>query len=185
MSPAKPILTAALAALVLGAFAPSAFARMDSEVSTPEKRKLAVEKAQLLAKQTKAEALPAEVLLPFAPPGFELTDAEEAAAAAAAARLAAGSQGAQNGPAPPSDHELLESIVGKIKPSGTVNLGGQQILMIGHRFVKTGAHFTITYKGTDYDLELIEIDASNFTLRYKSEEITRPILQSAQPGKSP
>jgi hypothetical protein len=185
MSTAKHILPAVLGALVLGVFASSALARVDSEVSTPEKRKVSVEGAQLLAKQTKAGALPAEVLLPFAPPGFELTDAEEAAAAAAASRLAnAGNLGNPAGPAPPSDHELLESIVSKIRPSGTVFLGGQPILMIGKRFVKTGAHFTVTYKGSDYDLELTAIEGSNFTLRYKSEEITRPI-QSAQSGKSP
>ncbi|HKM54016.1 MAG TPA: hypothetical protein VJY33_11450, partial [Isosphaeraceae bacterium] len=89
--------------------------------------------------------------------------------------------GNPSGPAAPSDHELLESIVGKIRPSGTIFLGGQPILMIGKRFVKTGAHFTVTYKGSDYDLELTGIDGSNFTLRYKSEVITRPI----QTGKSP
>jgi hypothetical protein len=33
----------------------------------------------------------------------------------------------------------------------------------------------------DYDLELTQIDGTNFTLRYKSDEITRPI----QSGKSP
>ncbi len=182
MRPAKHILPMALGALFLGVLAYPAFARVESEVSTPEKRKISVEKAQRLAKQTKANPLPAEVLLPYAPPGFELTDAEEAAAAAAAARMAAAAnQGTPAGPAAPSDHDLLESIVGKIKPSGTIFLQGQPILMIGKRFVKTGAHFTVTYKGADYDLELTEIDGSNFTLRYKSEEITRPI----QPGKSP
>jgi hypothetical protein len=176
MSAARHIIHAALGALVLGVFASSALARVESEVSTPEKRKASVEKAQLLAKQTKAIPLAADVLLPFAPPGFELTDAEEAAAAAAAARQAqAGNQGNPAGPAPPSDHEILESIVAKIKPSGTIIIGGQPILNIGKRFVKTGAHFTVTYKGSDYDLELTEIDGSNFTLRYKSEEITRPI----------
>jgi hypothetical protein len=55
------------------------------------------------------------------------------------------------------------------------------MLMFGKRFVKTGSHFTVTYKGMDYDLELTQIDGTNFTLRYKSDEITRPI----QPGKSP
>ncbi len=184
MKPAKPILKAALAALVLGLFSSMAHARVESEVGSPEKRNLSVERAARIAKQTKAQALPTELLVPFAPPGFELTDAEEAAAAAAAARLAAAAnQGAVAGPAAPSDHELLESIIAKIKPPGTsfgtVFLGGQPILMIGKRFVKTGAHFTVTYKGSDYDLELTEIDGSNFTLRYKSEEITRPI----QPGK--
>jgi hypothetical protein len=56
--------------------------------------------------------------------------------------------------------------------------------MFGSRFVKMGAHFTITYKSQDYDLELTGIDGTNFTLRYRNEEITRPIL-SAQPAKSP
>ena len=55
------------------------------------------------------------------------------------------------------------------------------MLMFGKRFVKTGSHFTVTYKGTDYDLELTEIDGTNYTLRYNREEITRPI----QTGKSP
>ena len=183
MRTARHILPAALAALVvLGAFAPRALAKVQSEIASPEKRHEAVDRAAILAKQTKAAPLPAEVLQPFAPPGFELTDAEEAAAAAAAARLAAAANGGNpSGPAAPSDHELLESIVGKIRPSGTIFLGGQPILMIGKRFVKTGAHFTVTYKGSDYDLELTGIDGSNFTLRYKSEVITRPI----QTGKSP
>ena len=182
MRPAKQILQLALGALLLGVLGFPAFARVESEVSTPEKRKLSVERAVRLSKQTKADPLPAEVLLPYAPPGFELTDAEEAAAAAAAARLAAAvNPGAPSGPAAPSDHDLLESIAENIKPSGTFNLGGQPILAIGKRFVKTGSHFIVTYKGSDYDLELTGIDGSNFTLRYKSEEITRSI----QPGKSP
>ena len=163
----------------LGFFATLAHARVESEVSTLEKRKAVVEKANRIAKQTKAEPLPAEVLLPFSPPGFELTDAEEAAAADAARRLANAGSATPAGPAPPSDHEVLEAIASKIKPSGTSVFQGQAILMIGKKFVKTGAHFTVTYKGADYDLELIGIEGSNFTLRYKSEDITRPI----QPGK--
>ena len=183
MRPANHILPAALVALVaFAALAPRALARVESEIAAPDKRRVSVEKAASLAKQTKAAPLPAEIAQPFAPPGFELTDAEEAAAAAAAARLAAASnQVGSSGPAAPSDHDVLESIVGKIKPSGTIFLNGQPILMIGKRFVKTGAHFTVTYKGSDYDLELTEIDGSNFTLRYRSEVITRPI----QTGKSP
>jgi hypothetical protein len=183
MSPAKHIIPAAVGALaLLGLCAPSASARVESEIASPDKRHISVDKAVTLAKQTKAAPLPGELVQPFAPPGFELTDAEEAAAAAAAARLAAaGNPGNPTGPAAPSDHDLLGAIVGKIRPSGTLVLGGQPILMIGKRFVKTGAHFTVTYKGSDYDLELTEIDGSNFTLRYKSEVITRPI----QTGKSP
>ena len=166
-------------AVFLWLLAPYASARIESEIVPAEKRKISVDLATMTAKQTKAAALPATINVPFAPPGFDLTDEEEAAAAAAAARIA--NQG--NGPAPmaQSDHQVLEEIVAKVRPSGTVYVGGRPLLMFGKRFVKTGAHFTVTYKGMDYDLELTQIDGTNFTLRYKSDEITRPI----QPGKSP
>jgi hypothetical protein len=179
MKRATRMMPAALGALiaVLGVMAPRASARIESEIAPPEKRKASVEKAANLAKVTAVAPLPAALSLPFAPPGFDLTDAEEAAAAAAAARLA----NAQNpsAPPPPSDHQLLEEIVSKVKPSGTVYIGDKPLLMFGKRYVKTGTHFTVTYKGTDYDLELTQIDGTNFTLRYKSDEITRPI----KPGK--
>lgn len=161
--------------------APAARARVESELAPPDKRKATVEKAVALAKMVPPAPLPATVDQPFAPPGFDLTDAEEAAAAAAAARQAAAlGQGAAV-VAPPTDRQLLESIVSKISPSGTFYIGGRPILAFGKRFVKIGSHFTVTYKGADYDLELTDIDGSNFTLRYNREEITRPI----KPGKSP
>jgi len=181
MRRAPHMLPAALGALiaVLGVTAPRASARIESDISPPEKRKASVERAVALAKLRAVPPLPEALSLPFAPPGFDLTDAEEADAAAAAARLA----NAQNpsAPAPPSDHQLLEEIVAKVRPSGTVYMGGQPLLMFGKRYVKTGTHFTVTYKGNDYDLELTQIDGTNFTLRYRSDEITRPIKS----GKSP
>jgi hypothetical protein len=172
---------AIFAAAVLAAWVASPMhARVDSEVSTVEKRHASVEKAALIAKQVKTPALPPSLAQPFAPPNFDLSDAEEAAAAAAAARLAN-----PYGPiATESNHDLLEEITAKVRPSGTFSMGGHPLLVFGKSFVKTGSHFTITYKGIDYDLELTQIDGSNFTLRYKNDEITRPI-QAAQPAKSP
>jgi hypothetical protein len=172
---------------VLGGFAilstitQVASAKVEPEIAAQDKRHLTVEKAVLISKQTKASPLPATLQQPFAPPGFDLTDAEEAAAAAAAARLANANTGGSAGPAPPTDRELLESIVAKVRPSGTFFVGGQPILSFGKKFVKTGSHFTVTYKGTDYDLELIEIEGTNFTLRYNHEVITRPIQTAKTP----
>jgi hypothetical protein len=173
-----PVLAAALLAVALS---PYVFARVDSEVSTTDKRKVSVEKAAAVAKQIKPTVLPTTINQPFAPTGFDLTDAEEAAAAAAAARLAN-----PNGPAvaPVSDHQLLQDITAKVHPGGTVTLGGKPLLMFGNKFVRIGSHFTVTYKGMDYDLELTQIDGTNFTLRYKNDQITRPI-QAEQPAKSP
>jgi hypothetical protein len=138
-----------------------------------------VDKTKKISKVIKPELINVTTVTPFAPENFEMTDAEEAAAAEAARRQANAANGTPSGPAQPSDRELLEAIMGKIRPGGTAVLLGQPILMIGKKFVKIGAHFTVTYKSSDYDLELTQIDGSNFTLRYKSEEITRPI----QPGK--
>jgi len=161
-----------LLVMALAAALPAARARVESEVSTVDKRRAEVEKAELYSKQVKPAALSAKLNVPFAPANFDLTDAEEAAAAAAALRAANPGTTAAIGP---TDHELLTEIVAKVRPSGTANIGGKPILMFGSRFVKTGAHFTVTYKGTDYDLELTQIDGTNFTLRYKNDEITRPI----------
>jgi hypothetical protein len=165
-------------AAVLGLGAPRASARVESEIAPPDKRRASVEKAVAISKQAKPDPLPATLSLPFAPPGFDLTDAEEAAAAAAANLK--GNRGNPAMPAPPTDHQLFTEIVDKVRPSGTFYLGSTPLLAFGAKFVKTGSHFTVTYKGTDYDLELVKIEGTNFTLRYKSEEITRPI----QKGKS-
>jgi len=182
MNPAKrsiPIGLWALAA-VCGLLAPAARARVESELAPPDKRKVSVEKAATLAKRAMVAPLPSDLQDPYSPPGFDLTDAEEAAAAAAAARQAALLNPGSSGPiAPPTDRQLLESIVAKIVPSGSLYIGGNPMLMFGKRFVKIGSHFTVTYKGTDYDLVLTDIDGSNYTLRYNREEITRPI----KPGK--
>lgn len=183
MRAAKHISPAALVALVaaLGAFTTSAKARVESDIAPAEKRRFSVELATRLSRLTRAEALPVELPNAFAPPQFELTDAEEAAAAAAAARQAALASGGPAVAAPPTDRELLTTIAAKIVPSGTFSLGGRPLLAFGNRFVRIGAHFTVTYKGSDYDLELANIDGSNFTLRYNHEEITRPV----KTGKSP
>jgi hypothetical protein len=179
MSASKHISPAVLCAIAaLGIFVSSAAARVDSELSTPDKRKQSVETAVRTSKLVRLDALSLDMANPFSPPQFSLTDAEEAAAAAAAAR--------QNGTgpivAPPSDKELLSAIASKIVPSGTIYLGGRPLLMFGKRFVRTGSRFTVTYKGADYVLELTDIDSTNFTLQYNSEKITRPVKP---PAKSP
>jgi hypothetical protein len=184
MNPANKNSAAALWTILIlcGTLVPSAIARVESELASPDKRKVSVEKAASLAKEAAVDALAPETPNPFAPPGFELTDAEEAAAAAAAARQAAATSGGTSGVVMAlSDRQILEAIVSKIVPSGSINLGGKPLLLFGKKFVRTGSHFTVTYKGSDYDLELTDIDASTFTLRYNHEEITRPI----KPGKSP
>ena len=65
MKIAKHISPAALAAFVavLGLFASSARARVDSEIESPDKRHISVERAMHLAKIRKADPLPDSLFL--------------------------------------------------------------------------------------------------------------------------
>ena len=59
--------------------------------------------------------------------------------------------------------------------------GGETVLVFGSRKVRIGTHLTVSVGGQDYDLELVRIDRTTYTLRLNREEITRPITK----GKSP
>jgi hypothetical protein len=132
-----------------------------------------VELASQLAKPGKSAPLPDALALPFGPPGFELTDAEEQAAKSTAGKTV-------GAPKVSSDREMLEQIATKIPPSGTIFIGGEARLMFAKKTLRIGDHFTVTFNGQDYDLELVNIDRTTFTLRLNREEITRPI----KPAKS-
>lgn len=155
--------------------APAASAKAVSDIATSETRRETVELALGLARTPPLPRLPAKLAQPFAPPGFDQPDADEKAAAQAATK------GASGAPPSVSSRETLAAIAAKISPSGTISVGESPMLLFGKKFVKVGAHLTVTYKGSDYDLELVAIDRTTFTLRLNHDEITRPI----QPGKSP
>ncbi|MEO7412738.1 MAG: hypothetical protein ABIZ81_05215 [Opitutaceae bacterium] len=153
-------------------FAASAYAAA-SEITSTDKRRRVVETATKLATPGLAAPLPDDLALPFSPPGFGLSDADERAAAAAA-------NGKSAGPKALSDREVLEQIASQIPPSGTIFVGDEARLIFRNNSVKIGAHFTVNLNGQPYDLELIKIDRTTFTLRLNREEITRPI----NPAKS-
>jgi hypothetical protein len=149
-----------------------------SDIAAPEKRRTSVEMAASLAKPAKPLPLPDGLTSPFSPPGFELTDAEERAASAAAAGKAAPG----GPPKVTSDRETLARIAPQVTPNGTLQLpGGETVLVFGSKKVRVGTHLTVTFGNQEYDLELVRIDRTTYTLRLNREEITRPITK----GKSP
>jgi hypothetical protein len=173
------------------ASAATALGKPLADIVSPEKRRSIVELAQQLTRPPEPVPLPADLAQPLNPPGFDQPDPEELRAAAAAAASAkavaaaavslsgAGGAGGAAGPAAPlmGDRELLESIAAKILPTGMIKVGGEPLLIFGRRNVKIGGSFTVTNpaNGQDYTLELIAIEPPTFTLRYRNEEITRPI----------
>jgi hypothetical protein len=76
---------------------------------------------------------------------------------------------------PVGDRDTLEKLSTQIKPSGMIVMRGAPRLVIGNKHFEVGTRFTATYNNQDYELELVAIDRTTFTLRYRGEETTRPI----------
>jgi hypothetical protein len=176
------------AGLLVGLVAsPAALGKTVSDLVTPEKRRTTVELALRLTRPPEPVALPAEIAQPFNPPGFDQPDPGEIRAAAQSPRVNSagnlpGGAAVPGAPAqadgPKGDREILENIAAKILPTGTIiPTNGDPLLTFGRKNVKLGSHFTVTNSanGQDYELELVAVDRTTFTLRYRNEEITRPI----------
>ncbi len=70
---------------------------------------------------------------------------------------------------------MLDKLAAQISPTGVIMLRGAPRLVISNRPFEVGTRFTATYNNQDYELELVAIDRTTFTLRYRSEEVIRPI----------
>ena len=134
-----------------------------SAASVPpfDKRQKAIDEARQLLhlRENPIAGLPAELACPFV---LVTPDAPEAGPAAPAVHRM-------------GSHEVLQSIAGKITPSGAAIIGDQAILLFGQKKVKVGDHLKITFEGGDYLLEVTTITSTSFTLRLNNEEVTRPI----------
>lgn len=158
-----------------------------SDLVSTDRRRLTVDQAQRLVRPADPVPLPAELAQPFNPPNFDQPDPEEAKIAAAAAAVRAAGQPGNTGPAAPGgsqagrpigDRETLENLAAKLPATGTIiKPNGEPLLIFGRRNMAIGSHFTVAdaATGQEYDLELVSIDRTTFTLRYRNEEITRPI----------
>ena len=187
----RPIAVLALAlALALALVAPLFAANKPlSDLVSPEKRRVTVELAQRLTRSPEPVPVPADLAHPFNPAGFDQPDPEEVRAAAAAFNKGLGpapvggnpAAGAAQPPHQPGDREILENLAVKLPTTGSMVFDGKPLLLAGRNRLKVGDKFTVASNGQDYELELIAIDRTTFTLRYHGEEITRPIKL----GKSP
>jgi hypothetical protein len=163
------VLLAALSCGGAGLF--GANAKSTSDLLPAARRQPSVELAGKLARPPAPAPLPEELKNPFNPPDFDRPAASEG-------RGGKPDEGnTANGPLPPGDRELLESIAARIPSSGAITFGNKTLLTIGTNRLQIGDVFTVTDPVTkqDYDLELVRIDRTTFTLRYRGEEITRPI----------
>jgi hypothetical protein len=90
-------------------------------------------------------------------------------------RSVAGPAGVATAAGPATDRETLQTLAAQITPSGMMVLRGTPRLIFANKPFEVGTRFTASFNHQDYELELVAIDRTTFTLRYRGEEITRPI----------
>lgn len=174
------------AGLVLAAVVPALpAARPVADVLAPEQRRAVLDKAARYARPAEAAPVAPDLVTPFDPAGFEKPDASEARQARNENRGAAPGAAAEakpdQPPVPATDQELLATVAGRIPTTGTIILGGRPLLISGTNRIEVGSRFTVVYNGQEYELELVAIDRTTFTVRYKTEEFTRPIKLGRTP----
>ena len=173
-----PYLTLAVVALFTTQSARAA--RAVSDLQPPQKRQVTVTTAERLSQKHTPPPLPADLPSPFNPPDFDRPDGTEAGANQATQRPAAGGTPTRGNPTPQpppilGDRDVLEALAAQLKSTGTIQVGGSPQLVMGSKRFEIGTRFTVTFNNQDYELELVAIDRTTFTLRYRGEEITRPI----------
>jgi hypothetical protein len=153
-----------LAACPAAAFAAAA----KSDIQPPVKRQESVTLAERLANRAVPPPLPSDLASPFNPPGFDKPEPVPGTPNQVAAPTEA--------PPPPGDREILEALAAQLTPTGTItHFDGKPRLVMGSKRFEVGTTFTVTYNNQDYELELVAIDRTTFTLRYRGEQLTRPI----------
>lgn len=168
----RPFSAALLLLLGAATFVTAALAaRPDSDIPPPEKRRLVLDQADRLAHPPAAAPLPAKLPQPFSPADFE----------GSGAAAPTGQPHAAVAPAPLTDRQLLETLADKIPTTGTIIMGHKALLVIGVNRIEVGSRFTVVYKGQQYELELVDINRTSFTVRYKGESFTRPIRLTRSP----
>jgi hypothetical protein len=82
------------------------------------------------------------------------------------------------------DMELLSRVAATISVSGTFNMGGQPMLLVGSKKFKIGDSFPVFFEGQSYDLVISAINPTNFSVQYRALTYTRATRLSTTPKKS-
>jgi hypothetical protein len=152
--------------MVVGGLA--AFGQSASDILPPQKRVATVDFAQKLLAPTSAETVGATVL----PNPFNL-NLPESATPPPVKNAGTGTD--------LTGHAGLEALAAKIIPTGSVEIGGEPILLFGQKKLKVGDRLPIIFEGKPYELEISAIEHTSFTLRLNGEEVTRPIKPVTKP----
>jgi hypothetical protein len=164
---------AVLLAATFGLPATAQAQKSSPDLPSAAKRQSTVENARRLTRPPVPATLPPDLPHPFNPEGFDAPVGGPAAGRPAAPGTAAPAAPAQ--PAgPTTDREILEVLAARLPTASFVRLGGKSLLLMGTNRFEVGTTFTVEYNGQEYPLELTAINTTNFTVKYRNEEFTRP-----------
>jgi hypothetical protein len=152
--------------LAAAAFPAALWAAPTFDVQPPAKRAVTVALAGKLLNPPVSNDGAGGIVNPFTLSGSRAEDAaadENQAAANRAAIMA-------------SNRTLLVALSDQLDPKGTFVMGGESIILLGQKKLKVGERYPITFEGAVYELEITAIETTRFSVRYKNEEITRPIV---------
>jgi hypothetical protein len=151
---------------------------VQSDLATIEQRQSVVELANHLSQPADLPAIPDDLKTPFTPVGFDRPDPVEKRGLPSAAPSA--NAGPNAAPKQVTPRDILETIASKVNSTSSITMGGVTSLFVklpggGQKRLKVGDKLTITFEGSDYELEIAAIDSTTFTLSLNNEKITRPI----------
>jgi len=71
--------------------------------------------------------------------------------------------------------EILALAADQLKPSGFIDQGGEQYLILNGRKIQDGVSFNFPYLNKDYAIQINQIQTHSFTLNLNSESKTIPM----------
>lgn len=74
-----------------------------------------------------------------------------------------------------SEAELVNELASKIPATGTLVFGGNSMLLLGSKKVKIGEKINIAQDGKDYELTLVAVNATTFSVKLGETTRTRPV----------
>ena len=74
-----------------------------------------------------------------------------------------------------SGPELLSQLANQIPATGSMQFKGEQLLLMGSKRAKIGESISVTRDGKNFDLTLVNISPTTFTVKMGESISTRPI----------
>jgi hypothetical protein len=171
MNPRVSLLPVLFAVSSLVALTP-AVAAPQADIAPPTQRQAATQQAaQLVAKPTPATTTIKPSATPFSPSGFDAPSTE-------APRVAPTLEKDVAPVKPTTPHETLLALGNAIQVKGSMTVAGVKSLTIksesGQITAKVGGKITVPFQGATYEVRIVAIDASSYTIEWNGENLTRP-----------